>query len=78
MLSEEMSSVWGYENMNNPTDVDRTSPEYLRTEARVCEECNISVCPEMCFNIHVGSMIALGKLINAMGRKGDVHIVQER
>ena len=58
--------------------VARDSPEYLRAEARVCEDCNISVCPEMCFNIHVGSMIALGKLISSMGRKGDVHIVQAR
>lgn len=58
--------------------IDKTSPEYLRAEARNCEECSIVVCPELCFNIHVGSMIALGKTINSMGMKGKVHVVDGR
>ena len=34
-----------------------------------CETCKLKVCPAKCFNRHVGSMIALGKLVNSAEKK---------
>lgn len=53
---------------NRTTDYSKTG----------CAECTVFACPEECFNAHEGSMIALQKLIRAMGKEGDVHIVRER
>jgi len=71
---------------NNPTPEGKKnispivpSSEYLKMEARKCEECNVFFCPEQCFNAHPGSMIALGKLLRGMAKdKGEVHVVIER
>ncbi len=34
-----------------------------------CESCEKITCPKACFNRHVGSMIALGKLLGAIERE---------
>jgi len=39
-----------------------------------CEDCTIFACPEECFNVHQGSMIAMKKLVRAMNMEGKVHI----
>ncbi len=45
--------------------------------AEINEECNTClkiVCPKLCFNRHVGSMIALNKLMGAIEREDDIKI----
>ena len=37
-----------------------------------CANCDLEVCPEECFNVHPGSMIALTKLINSLGVKANI------
>lgn len=44
-----------------------------------CLRCLLKYCPKDCFNSHVGSRIALGKLVNQMADKGiKVHIGGDR
>lgn len=45
---------------------------------RDCEKCGLAYCPEECFNVHKGSMIALDKLLKQIEvEKGiKVHVVK--
>lgn len=45
--------------------------------AEINDECNAClkiVCPKLCFNHHVGSMIALNKLLGAIERESEIKI----
>ncbi|GAI09721.1 unnamed protein product [marine sediment metagenome] len=41
----------------------------MSLDEKRCEDCTLETCPEECFNRHVGSVIALGKLCNSIDVK---------
>jgi len=49
----------------------------VKTQDEINNECNFCekiTCSKACFNRHVGSMIALGKLIEAIEREDEIKI----
>ncbi len=54
--------------------------KYKMNEYDDCMRCALKYCIPQCFDNHVGSRIALGKLVNEMDDKYNtkVHIIEDR
>ena len=46
----------------------------MKDKDRDCNTCESIACRRHCFNVHPGSMIALGKLLGAIERESEIKI----